>query len=231
MSIALMSAAFVAPINATQKLVLLALCDCANDQGECYPSVQKLLEKTSLKERAVQAAMAALEAAGYMRREFRNGRSTVYWMTPKPPHDVHHRTTCTPAPHAPTHAPHAPHPPHHVHPTPAPHAPITVTESSIEPSLNRKRVSPPTPPPDFNGENADVLNGHSVVCIAAAWELPEAWGNDAEALGWKPAEVLREAERFRQYWVVGRGQGKRRTVKGWRQSWSNWLSKAARDIR
>lgn len=95
MSIALMSAAFAAPINATQKIVLLALCDCANDHGECYPSVQKLLEKTSLKERAVQAAMAALEAAGYMRREFRNGRSTVYWMTPQPPHQMHPRTKCT----------------------------------------------------------------------------------------------------------------------------------------
>ena len=70
-----MSAAFAAPVNATQKLVLLALCDCANDQGECYPSVQKLLEKTSLKERAVQSAMAALEAAGYMRREI--GRAHV----------------------------------------------------------------------------------------------------------------------------------------------------------
>ena len=33
-------------------------------------------------------------------------------------------------------------------------------------------------------------------------------GNDAEALGWKPAEVLREAERFQQYWVVSRGGGK-----------------------
>ena len=100
-----MSAAFAAPVNATQKLVLLALCDCANDQGECYPSVQKLLEKTSLKERAVQAAMAALEEAGYMRREFRTGRSTVYWMTPQPPRHMHPRTTCTPTP-----APHAPHP-------------------------------------------------------------------------------------------------------------------------
>lgn len=100
-----------------------------------------------------------------------------------------------------------------------------------EAPAQRQSAAPSTPPPDFDGENAELLNGHAVVCIAATWELPESWGNDAEALGWKPAEVLREAERFRQYWVVGRGQGKRRTVKGWRQSWSNWLSKAARDIR
>lgn len=83
------------------------------------------------------------------------------------------------------------------------------------------------PPPNFDGRNEEVLNGKSVVPIAAEFELPEQWGIDAEALGWKPGEVLREAEKFRQYWTAGRGKGTRRSVKGWRQSWSTWLSKAA----
>jgi hypothetical protein len=51
---------------------------------------------------------------------------------------------------------------------------------------------------------------------------------DALALGWRRAAILKEAERFRQYWTVGVGKGKRRSLKGWRQSWSNWLSKAER---
>lgn len=89
----------------------------------------------------------------------------------------------------------------------------------------------PPPPPDFDGKNADELNGKSVVCLSAAFELPEQWGIDAEALGWKPGEVLREAERFRQYWTRGKGQGTRRSVKGWSQTWSNWLAKAAGDRR
>jgi hypothetical protein len=91
------------------------------------------------------------------------------------------------------------------------------------------RAAPPSaPPPAFDGNNGEVLNGKAVVQLDARWELPESWGLDAEALGWKPAQVLREAERFRQYWVVGDGKGKRRSVKGWRQSWSNWLGKAER---
>jgi hypothetical protein len=63
------------------------------------------------------------------------------------------------------------------------------------------------------------------VLLAGDWELPTDWGTDAEALGLKPAEILREAEKFRQYWVAGKGAGKRRTLKGWRQCWSNWLEK------
>lgn len=89
----------------------------------------------------------------------------------------------------------------------------------------------PQPPPPFDGTNAEILHGKAVVPIAASFELPEDWGVDAEALGWKPAEVLREAEKFRQYWTAGKGQGKRRAVKGWRQTWSNWLAKAAQDAR
>lgn len=93
-------------------------------------------------------------------------------------------------------------------------------------------ASPATPAPAFEGDsNIQALNGKSVVPIASAWELPEAWGVDAEALGWKPAEILREAEKFRQYWVAGKGLGTRRSVRGWRQSWSNWLEKAAKDKR
>lgn len=129
MSIALMTAAFRAEIPTTQKFVLLALCDCANDQGECYPSIQNLQAKTSLRERAVQGAIAWLEANGFLTREIRHGRSTVYTLTPAacaPPHVVHPRSKCTL-------------PPHHMHPTPAPHAPITIRE----PSRNQK---PPQPP-------------------------------------------------------------------------------------
>lgn len=93
--------------------------------------------------------------------------------------------------------------------------------------------SPPYQPvtSEFTGENANTLNGKAVASLATSFELPDQWGFDAEALGFKPPEVLREAERFRQYWTAGRGKGSRRSVKGWRQTWSNWLEKAAKDHR
>lgn len=92
-------------------------------------------------------------------------------------------------------------------------------------------AAPPTPPPAFDGLNANALNGKAIVPLSEQFELPEDWGNAALALGFKEGEALREAERFRQYWTQGNGKGKRRNVKGWRQSWSNWLAKAARDVR
>jgi len=83
---------------------------------------------------------------------------------------------------------------------------------------------PPHPPPEFSGLNAESLNGKAIVPLATGWELPTDWGNDAVALGFTVKETLYQAERFRQFFVTS---GKRRSVKGWRQSWGNWLGKAA----
>lgn len=87
-----MTLAFKASLPTTQKFVLVALCDSANDQGECYPSVPTLAEKCSMGVRTVQEAIVALEEAGHVRREFRNGRSTVYWVSPRvsAAHGEHH---------------------------------------------------------------------------------------------------------------------------------------------
>lgn len=107
-----------------------------------------------------------------------------------------------------------------------------ITEKKKEHLADSSLRTEPPPPPSFDGKNAEVLNGKSVVSLSDRWELPESWGVDAEALGWQPREVLLEAEKFRQYWTAGKGTGTRRAVKGWRQSWSNWLGKAAeRKIR
>lgn len=222
-----MSLAFKTGVPSTQKLVLLALCDAANDQGECYPSVNNLMDKCSLGERTIQEAVADLEAEGYLRREFRRGRSTVYWMTPAVGAP---RANRTPAGTAPTPAPTAPPPPRQPHPTPAAGAPRTIIEPSVEPSPKRDSGTAQAQlPPAFLGEaNESGINPKAIVHLAAGWELPSQWGLDSEALGWKPAEIVREAEKFRQYYVAGKGKGTRRGVKGWRQAWSNWLNNAER---
>lgn len=215
-----MSIAFKARVNSTQKLVLLALCDAANDQGECYPSVPTLIEKTSLGERSIQGAVAALEESGHLRREFRVGRSTVYWMTPAADAP---QQQMPPARRAPTPAADAPPPPHDVHHPPARRAPITVTEPSVEPlpkqlADSRSALNPPI--------RRAVSSWKQITELPKGWELPEEWGADAEALGWKPNEIIRESEKFRQYWTTGKGAGSRKGERGWRQSWSNWLAKA-----
>lgn len=95
----------------TQKLVLLALADWANDEGHCWPSIARLAQKSSLTTRCVQKTIRSLEDMGLIRREEISGKGNRYWiMTPL--NDVHRCTTFTP-------------PLNDVHPTPEPRSPNT----------------------------------------------------------------------------------------------------------
>ena len=100
-------------MSPAQKAVLISLADNANDEGVCWPSVARIAERTCLSERAVQAAIKALAAAGALKIEARQGRSTMF--------------TITPAAYA---------PPQEMHPTPADAAPRTVREPKPEPTGN-----------------------------------------------------------------------------------------------
>lgn len=64
MSIRLMNDAWDTDLQGTEKLVLLTLCDFANDEGRnCYPSVPTVAAKASLSERQTQRVLHALEAS------------------------------------------------------------------------------------------------------------------------------------------------------------------------
>lgn len=131
-----MTLAWKADMATGRKFVLLALCDNANDQGECYPSVAMLSKKCSMAERSIQKHIAELADLGILTRIYRTGRSTIYQINP--------RKLCTPAECAPQQNAHptpatgAPPPQQLAHPTPATGAPITIKEPSIEPSRKQK---------------------------------------------------------------------------------------------
>jgi len=170
-SIALMTLAWKSGLPSGQKMVLLALCDNANDQGECYPSVTMLAEKCSMGARTVQQHVTDMETAGIVTREMRNGRSTIYhinaakFRTPAesaPPQISHPREIRTPQNLHPTPAESAPPPPQISHPTPADFAPITINEPPVEPSGKRqKRAKPAT--------------AVAVVAVLPDWLPLEAW--------------------------------------------------------
>jgi hypothetical protein len=141
-SVHVSSAVWKTPLSPTDKLVMLALADICNDQGDAWPSNRLLTDRTGLCERAIQGSLSRLEKAGHLTRDMRSGRSTVYRLkagTPAadaPPQQMrpaadapHPRTTCTP-------------PPQQMHPTPAADAPITIKEPSKEPSRNQKKAAP-----------------------------------------------------------------------------------------
>lgn len=101
MSIALMTEVWRLDIATTDKMVLLALADAANDDGVTWIAVASrkqtdrldLLKKTSLSERAVQGALKRLVGAGLLSRDDRPGRGTIWTVNP--------RAKCAPAASAP----------------------------------------------------------------------------------------------------------------------------------
>jgi hypothetical protein len=79
MSVKALTWAFDQPISATEKVVLLALADHANDRGECWPSVSLLMQRAYVGERTVQRSLQSLENSGFIVRERRqreNGSDT-----------------------------------------------------------------------------------------------------------------------------------------------------------
>lgn len=65
MSVKLMSYAFDTHLNGNDKLVLLALCDFASDDGDsCYPSIQRIADKASISERTAQRILSKFREWG-----------------------------------------------------------------------------------------------------------------------------------------------------------------------
>lgn len=121
MSIKIMSAVFDSEtLGPTERLIMLALADHADDTGRCYPSIQRLCQRTGLTERAVQSNVKKLQAQGYIKvvPGGGKGRPNIYFVSANPASETPyekprisntvsddiqtpHLTTSNPAPDAP----------------------------------------------------------------------------------------------------------------------------------
>lgn len=107
-----MAAVWPLKMPPTAKAVLVSLADQANDQGVSWPSIGTITARTCLDDRTVQRALNWLLENGYIERNERAGRSTVYRVLivgaprhsdtpdlPSPPSERHHTpVTVTPHP-------------------------------------------------------------------------------------------------------------------------------------
>lgn len=85
MSTIIMSACWeIEGLSPAQKLVLMALANIANDEGVCIPRMKALSARACLSVRATQEALAVLEKAQLVHRDFRPNNSTVYTVTTPP---------------------------------------------------------------------------------------------------------------------------------------------------
>ncbi|WP_415396288.1 helix-turn-helix domain-containing protein [Sulfurimonas sp. CS5] len=85
MSIKLMSLAFATPYPATAKLILLSLCDYADDTGACFPSLATIEKKASCSKSTQSYHVRAFEEIGMLKKEKRNRpngsrASTIYYI-------------------------------------------------------------------------------------------------------------------------------------------------------
>lgn len=158
MSVRALAWAFEQEVDATAKLVLLALSDHVSEDGDCWVSMRTLEAKTSLKERAIQLACRRLESLGLIRKSprFQGDRQTtnlweVLWRTvAKDPHP-----TALNAP------PLVAHPPHEMRGEGALNAPpgahqMHPINHSKEPTT--KPTTPPLPPKGGRGRKKRAID-------------------------------------------------------------------------
>lgn len=194
----------------SEKFVLLALADNANDDGTCWPSVSTISGKTSLAERTVRGVIHRLQRTGYVSIEERYGRSHVFTITPAsaaplqalhPALDAPHPgSKCTPTPAS-------------AAPTPASAAPITIKEPSVESSrepsseaLTRRGDARKRKPEVLGTRIAEPFD---VTAEMTEWAARKAPGVDIAAV----------TEEFVDYWKGVPGQRGRKT--DWQATWRN----------
>ena len=191
-----MSAVFESKtLGPTERLVMLALADHADDEGKCYPSIMRLCDRTGLSERAVQTNVKKLTEAGYLAVYIGGGKgnANLYFVSPNPAANAP-RTTCTPAPDAPQ-------TPHDVRPNPAPDAPEpsgTIKEASIE-AAPKSRRRPELP-------------------IPQNWIPNDKNIADAQARHFSAKEIQDEADRFRDHHLA-----RDTHFRDWDAAWRTWL--------
>jgi hypothetical protein len=187
------------PESLTDRFVLLAIADYANDEGEAWPSVAGIMRKTTLSERGVQTTIRRLEANGWLAIQTGNGRKGCNNYTIKTPQHMHPAGDAPPQMKAET--------PHMTAQNPAAYAPEP-SRTVIEPSVVADK---PAPKPK-----------QSRKCrLPDGWTLSPQNNHDAEKAGLAWEEVVREEQQFIDY-----HRSHASTMADWDAAWRTWCRNA-----
>lgn len=200
MSIKVMSVVWRLPVKPTEKLVMLALSEHADDRGRCWPSMRTLQEETSLSNRAVRYSIKRLEELGHLTTVNRNGHSLEFTLT------LRQEVPDSPAKVAYLPRQHMPHTPAGHAGTPAPRAKTPATDADITVRT-------------VNESKTKRESGSRRTRLPDDFELTAERKAYAEAKG---LDAPRTFENFCDYW---RGEG--RTKCDWDATWHIWCRRDA----
>ena len=68
----------VSGITSTQKAILIALADRANEDNQCWPSYEDICARSCANQKTVASALKALEQQGFIKKTRRYSQSTLY---------------------------------------------------------------------------------------------------------------------------------------------------------
>lgn len=187
------------PEGPTERFLLLALADIADDRGKCWPSVERIAQRCCMSERNARRILRKLEETGWLETEVHPGRNrtNTYWI--RKPDKLSAQTDCQPGQSRPE---------NRTNQTVKPD-----TAMSAKPSENHQE-------PSLFGDKAPKPRSRAMA-------LPDGWVpsqkniEDAYNRGFSDADIRSEAEAFRDYHLA-RGT----TFKDWNAAWRTWLGNA-----
>ena len=78
MAIKLILRAWKVPVGGNAKLVLMALSDYADEEGSCFPGIDKIAYKCGISESTVKRGITVLLKQGYVFKKRRFNTSNIY---------------------------------------------------------------------------------------------------------------------------------------------------------
>lgn len=109
------------------------------------------------------------------------------------------------------------------------HKPETINHKPIEVFSTPTAKAVELPPPTIQFFDIDDLGKNpskGLLRWSREYGVPEEWCKHLLEMGWELDEIVKESIKFSEYWVAGKGGDPRKSVKGWRQTWNNWMSNA-----
>lgn len=232
--------------SSAERLTLLALAKWANDDLTCFPSLSTLVTDTKLNEKTIREALKRLHEAGLITIKRQAGHNTRYAITPTKIGSTKNGSTEIGTP---TKIGSTPLPKTAGVPLPKT-VPITDKEQineqinlSVDDSPFSLEPDQPQAANELPAENTTSNTEATAVCtvkhpaetkkpakrkaithLFELEELPDEWRELCEQIrpDLDPQRVFVE---FRFYWTQGKGQGTRRSDKGWTSTWMNWIKR------